>query len=839
MNKLRRIIKLEYLLIIVLLEISAFAHSYNMFKFPYYENDEGTYMSQAWSVVEKQELAPYTYWYDHAPAGWFLISLWTQLSGGFFTFGFSVNSGRVLMMILQVVSTFFVYRITKKLSGSVLASTIAALLFSLSPLAIYFHRRVLLDNIMVFWLLASINLIIAKKLTLTKVVFSAVLFAIAILSKETAIVFFPGFLILLFNRLNKSNRLFVMLEWLAICVMVVSTYILYALLKGEFFPEGSLLGGDSSHVSLLGSLLFQMSRKSSGGAFFDLNAQIWHELSNWYSQDRLMIISGLSSFVIGIVLSIKKRVYLSYVVMLLGYLWFLGRGGVLIEFYILPAIPFFVILTGSVINELIIFVNKKMSLSSFSISNIKLQAFVSLILVGGIGYYYLNFGYINRGNNIYTSNQTKAQIEAISWIRENISSDSIFIVDNYGYIDLKATDNPSARSFKNAEWYWKIDTDREIKTGKLKDNPNNIDIIALTPQTTHDLKFGNFTFLSKALANSTSIQNFWSDGWGVEFRATKLPKEVLKSSWVNYRQVYISDDGRIDNPKKPGETTSEVMGLSMFRAVWIDDLEEFSKIWLWTKNNMSNGKGLFGWRWSESGGLVDKGTVSSSDTDIAVSLVLASKRWERTEYLTDARKIIESIWTNEVKIINGKPYMVAGDWMVKKDGATVSMGGISPYAYKIFAAVDPKHDWEKLADSSYELLNNCSNDSLEFSKSVGLPPDWCIVNATGEIKPLIDSNLGSSKYGYSGSQALWRVGLDYLWNRDTRAFSYLNSREFIKNEWNKNGKLAAVYSHDGKVVEGWESVVKYSGDLSVFVFADLNIAKEMYSQKISAKYMQN
>src|ERR1700733_13215182 len=75
------------LLLIFLLLVSGTAHAYNMFHFPYYENDEGTYMSQAWSLLKLGKLEPYTYWYDHAPAGWMFIALWTLVSGGFFTFG--------------------------------------------------------------------------------------------------------------------------------------------------------------------------------------------------------------------------------------------------------------------------------------------------------------------------------------------------------------------------------------------------------------------------------------------------------------------------------------------------------------------------------------------------------------------------------------------------------------------------------------------------------------------------------------------------------------------------------------------------------------------------------
>jgi endo-1,4-beta-D-glucanase Y/4-amino-4-deoxy-L-arabinose transferase-like glycosyltransferase len=839
LKKLLKSIKPEYILIVVLLEIAAFTHSYNMFKFPYYENDEGTYMSQAWSLVTKGELAPYTYWYDHAPGGWMLIGTWSQVTGGFFNFGFSVNSGRVLMLVLHVLIAFFLYRITKKLSNSILASSIAVLLFSLSPLAIYFQRRVLLDNIMIFWLFFAMYIVVRQKLTLWKVVFSALLFAMAVLSKETAIVFAPGFLILLYSRLNKANRLFVMFEWLAVVGMAISVYVLYALLKGEFFPEGSILGGNQPHVSLIESLQFQMSRKASEGQF-------WHELVRWFNQDKFLIAAGFTSTLSMIFLSIKKRVYTAFVVMVASYTFFLARGGVLIEFYILPLIPFFGMFCGVVVNEfknsVTELIGKVKIKNSITFAKLVAIGFNVFIFVSLLGYYYM-FGQLNRGMNIYTANQTKSQIEAVKWIRENIQSDSIFIVDNYGYVDLKAKDNPSSKYFDNAEWYWKIDTDREIKSGKLKDDPNNIDIIALTPQTSHDISNGgsDFTFLNKALSNSSRVKVFWNDGWGVEFRATKFPpKEVLNNSWESYKDVFITKDGRTIDPKNNNDTTSVIQGYSLLRSVWMDDKVTFDSVWNWTNLNMKNSSGLFGSKWeAKSKALIEKGTTASADTDIALALVLASRKWNDATYLNSAREIAQNIWSKEVKYIAGKPFIVASDWLVGKKEAFVSLSTLSPHAYRQFAEIDTENDWNALVSTSYEVLEKCTTSKLDVTLTVALPPDWCAIDSAGAAIAVRDTTLGSSTYGFNANHAVWKVALDYSWSNDNRAQTYLSNLKFLRDEWTSNGKLAAIYSHDGKVVEAWESVTAYSGNLGGFVTTDFETARQIYSKKISAKYYQD
>src|SRR3989304_2277037 len=89
-----------YLLIVVLL-VAFVAHAYNMFNSPLYLGDEGIYVEQAWAVLRQARLSPYTYFYDHAPAGWILLAGWTALlPKAFLSWGMAINSGLVLMLIL-------------------------------------------------------------------------------------------------------------------------------------------------------------------------------------------------------------------------------------------------------------------------------------------------------------------------------------------------------------------------------------------------------------------------------------------------------------------------------------------------------------------------------------------------------------------------------------------------------------------------------------------------------------------------------------------------------------------------------------------------------------------
>src|SRR5258708_13487619 len=77
----------EMWLVIFLMLIAGIAHAWNMFHFPYFENDEATYVSQAWSFIHGVQLSPYIYYYDHAPLGWIFLGLWFFVTCGLTTFG--------------------------------------------------------------------------------------------------------------------------------------------------------------------------------------------------------------------------------------------------------------------------------------------------------------------------------------------------------------------------------------------------------------------------------------------------------------------------------------------------------------------------------------------------------------------------------------------------------------------------------------------------------------------------------------------------------------------------------------------------------------------------------
>lgn len=187
------------------------------------------------------------------------------MSQGFYTFGTPIDSGRVLMVVLHCWSTYLVFQIARTVSRSVLTAALASLLFGVSAYGIYYHRRVLLDNITTPWMLLSILMIVRAPLALSRVWISAVALGVSILSKELTVFLVPVLGAFVCMRAARSQRLFATLTWLFIVSALVSTYPLMALLKSEMFPAGTLLGGQAEHVSLIESLRYQAARGRDAG----------------------------------------------------------------------------------------------------------------------------------------------------------------------------------------------------------------------------------------------------------------------------------------------------------------------------------------------------------------------------------------------------------------------------------------------------------------------------------------------------------------------------------------------------------------------------------------------
>lgn len=821
--------------LIIVLSVAVFSHGYNMLNYPYYESDEGTYTSQAWSILTKGELAPYTYWYDHPPLGWATIALWAwALPQDLFTFGTSIDTGRVLMLIVHLISVTLIFYITKRWTKSNMIALFVCLFYSLSPLAIYFRRRVLLDNLMNMWLLASLALLFVKQIKLRHFALSGLFFAFSFLTKISAMFFGPALLLIVAFGKYPVHRMFRIASWLSVAILSVIIYPIYSILKGEFLPA-SITGGE--HVSLIESLLFQMGR-GNGISFYQKGSDFLIVLQDWMLRDTPYIISLCIIIVFGLWAGIKNNTARALFIGSLCYIFFLIRGNVVINFYIIPLISFLSLLAGVILFE----IKKHMDIRWIDRPRrLFLLSLVPVLLITLIGFYY-TFGATTK--HLY-ANEVSNQRLAMNWIKDNLPEDADIIIDSIMLVELRDSRYRNSKTFDNAEWFYKVSRDPEIRDQKYNGTWRTFDYIALTHEMLKQLDrfekddisllaFEHSLPTAKWVQNSTSYvdeQKFITTNgdWAMIYNINGNTKNQLVDSWNYYKKNFIHSYGQVIDPAFD-VTTSEGQSYAMLRAVWMNDKETFNGVWDWTRHHLQHrvGDRLLSWQWKNNK-LLDATNASDADQDIAMALLFASKAWTDTSYSDAAKEIISDIWRMSVVQIDGTLYMLPMNEPQARAGNKYIFNPsyLSPAHYRIFASVDPLHDWLKLADDSYKTLNR-----IALNSSSGLPANWYLIDNRSGALSSASSNFGTNAdmFGYDAFRTFWRIALDEKWYNNREARSYLEKQgDFLLKEKSSYVRLPNFY--DPKTGIGTfadQSLAVHTGYLIALDYANKNIANKYY-----------
>jgi 4-amino-4-deoxy-L-arabinose transferase-like glycosyltransferase len=408
---------------------------YHLFEYPLYSTDEGIYVERAWSVITEGHLNPYTYIFDHAPGGWLLVAAWEViLPHQFLAFGNPVNSGRVLMLLLHAVSVFFLFQIAHKLSGGLRAPLIATFFFNFSPLAIYYDRMVLLDNIMVFWVLLSVYLLLRRETRVFTGMWSGLAFGVSVLSKENAIFFAPTILYLLIRRVSgHANRRFTIMFWLFAAAASISVYFLFATLTNQLLPSGldfSLSHPPGGHASLLYEMWYQLHRNQ--GTLFSHGSFLF---TMWLPKDPFLVVGGTAAMLISLCLGWRERKQnpglLIAGTLALEIAFYLVRGSVILDFYVIPLIPMYALCIGLVADRAL----KRVPVPFLRVAVPAVAAALLLLPTGG---YLLTHGQKGQlqAADVYYLPLAYLQQEQISWIQRNVPSDAKIISDDDIWVAL-------------------------------------------------------------------------------------------------------------------------------------------------------------------------------------------------------------------------------------------------------------------------------------------------------------------------------------------------------------------------------------------------------------------
>jgi 4-amino-4-deoxy-L-arabinose transferase-like glycosyltransferase len=255
--------------------------------------------------------------------------LWTWAKGIFGDGGFSIDTGRELMLVVTIISCSLLFTLARRLNMGRWVAAGAVLLFALSPLALFFHRAVLLDNVSIAWALAAFVLARTPRRRLWAFAASGACFAVSVLCKETTLILLPALLFAAAQNVDRRTRRYCLTLFVSFLGLIALSYPLYAALKGELLPG-------PGHVSLVGYTFVQLFTREATGSIFDPQSQAHGIVIAWLKLDPWLVGAALVLSPIALARRSTRAISLAFLIQVAMVL----RPGYLPNMYVIGMLPF-------------------------------------------------------------------------------------------------------------------------------------------------------------------------------------------------------------------------------------------------------------------------------------------------------------------------------------------------------------------------------------------------------------------------------------------------------------------------------------------------------------------
>ena len=436
-----------------LLLVAGVVHAWGMYTYPNWIDDSGTYLAQAWAVQYRHSLAHYTYWYDHVPGGWIQMAVWSALTNGFNRHRSAMAFGYECMLIAKVAAAGIMFALARRLGYRRPAAAASVLLFALCPLVLVYSRWIYLDSIVVPWILLALYLAYSPRRSLWAGIGTGVAFAIAVLSKETSLVWAPAVAWAMLQNGDRRNRHVVWAVSAAVSVAMMSLYPLYAVFKNE------LLEGPG-HVSLEWTVKWQLFERGSTGSV--LHPGAGRDLFlGWLAYDKYLLLTGLAMIPLGFCYRRLRPVTLALLIQAL----MLCRDGYLPVMHVINLTPFAALLVPGVLDAIggspglvskgrrerrprsrrsALVMGSRRAVPAVAV----LTAFAILVAPA----------WAASLRQMMTVREKPAFHQAVLWLAGNVKRDKTIVVDDSEWVDLVHN-----HGFRPPIWVYKLDLDPAVR----------------------------------------------------------------------------------------------------------------------------------------------------------------------------------------------------------------------------------------------------------------------------------------------------------------------------------------------------------------------------------------
>lgn len=487
-----------------LLAVVGLANGWNLQGWPgRVDDDEGTYVAEAWAMLVPHHLSNYTYWYDHPPLGWALIAGWAWLTHGFQRYPSAVMLGREVMWLANLVSCALLYVVARRLQIRRAAAAAAVLVFGLSPLAIYYHRMVFLDNLATMWMLAALAIAASPRRSLAAALWSGVCFAIAVLSKETVILLLPVVWWVHRQHTEKRTRSWHLAVFGGTCSLSILGYPLFAALRGELIPR-------PGHISLLWALYWQFFERSGSGSPLDTRSGTFGIPHLWVGLDPWLLLGGLALVPSAVLVARLRPLALAFALQVLV----LIKGGYVPYAYVTAMLPFAALLIAGMADTwwTPLTIARRthrapnMHTAMWWLARIWRAPVIACVVAFGV---VVAPGWWQSLAAQAKVNGDASELAATAWIERNVPRGSVVVVDDYMWPDLKM------HSAVYPLWLWKVNSGPWVTAHVLPHGYASIDYIVLATPAPSTL--ATLPTLKAALDHSRPLETF-GDGitaWAV------------------------------------------------------------------------------------------------------------------------------------------------------------------------------------------------------------------------------------------------------------------------------------------------------------------------------------
>jgi endo-1,4-beta-D-glucanase Y len=313
-------------------------------------------------------------------------------------------------------------------------------------------------------------------------------------------------------------------------------------------------------------------------------------------------------------------------------------------------------------------------------------------------------------------------------------------------------------------------------------------------------------------------------------RAKELLSEYYKHCLrPYYKKGYFNSDS---------EGNSESISYALLQSYYASDPDTFNQVWSRSKQILQRQEdNLLAWKFeyqmswisfpAKTIKVVDYNSATDADTDIAHALLMAGEKWNRRDYIIEAREIINDIWDKETAELNGKRYVLAGNWANLPDGLVINPSYINPQAYRVFSKYDIVHDWNKVISDNYSLLAEVSR----MEGRPGIPPNWVFINKSSGLITAYQHKPDSLDYSYDAFRIYYRVALDQKISPSSEAWNYLSSVRIFEERFRDTDRICTLYYHQDGVFACDVNTTGLAGPLGIF-----SVTSEFFADQLVGKY---